>query len=271
MSRESCEGFEIAIEMRLHGAGEAEALARLDRHLEGCASCREFDRLGSESEGHLRADAEGALAAANLKRLRARGVGLALSRWNDVGAFFLFIGFAFLLRSSLRAAGLVPGEASLMDWSLALMWIAIPFVEIRRRRRAIEEAFRSDVLLFEMRSDVHQRLFTAGAEDAAQETYLSVTKALRSFRGDSSVSTWVYRIAIRAALRVKAQLRAPHRPRPLLPRGPLPPPNRRNARDPRGNGPGSTSPGRSSRPSWTRWASSEPETRGKRLRITSDA
>jgi RNA polymerase sigma-70 factor, ECF subfamily len=45
----------------------------------------------------------------------------------------------------------------------------------------------------------------ADAEDAAQDTYLSVTKALKRFRGDSRVSTWVYRIAIRAALRVKAR------------------------------------------------------------------
>jgi RNA polymerase sigma-70 factor (ECF subfamily) len=47
----------------------------------------------------------------------------------------------------------------------------------------------------------------ADAEDAAQDTYLSVTKALPRFRGDSNVSTWVYRIAIRAALRVKARRR----------------------------------------------------------------
>lgn len=43
------------------------------------------------------------------------------------------------------------------------------------------------------------------AEDAAQETYLSVTRALAKFRGESHVSTWVYRIAIRSALRVKAR------------------------------------------------------------------
>lgn len=45
----------------------------------------------------------------------------------------------------------------------------------------------------------------ADAEDAAQETYLSVTKALKRFRGEAHVSTWVYRIAIRAALRVKSR------------------------------------------------------------------
>lgn len=163
MGEESCEGFEIAIEMRRHGAGEAEALARLDRHLDGCASCREFDRLGAESEGRLRADVEGALAGADLERLKARGLSLALSRWSDVGAFYMFIGLALLVKTSLRAAGLVPGDASLMDWGLALMWTAAPFLEIRRRRRAIEEAFRSDVLLFEMRADVQQRLFSSGA------------------------------------------------------------------------------------------------------------
>lgn len=45
----------------------------------------------------------------------------------------------------------------------------------------------------------------ADAEDAAQETYLAVHRALPRFRGDCRVSTWVYRIAIRAALRVKAR------------------------------------------------------------------
>jgi len=45
----------------------------------------------------------------------------------------------------------------------------------------------------------------ADAEDAAQETYLAVTKTLAKFRGESRVSTWVYRIAIRSALRVKSR------------------------------------------------------------------
>lgn len=45
----------------------------------------------------------------------------------------------------------------------------------------------------------------ADAEDAAQETYLAVTKALAKFRREARVSTWVYRIAIRSALRVKAR------------------------------------------------------------------
>jgi RNA polymerase sigma-70 factor (ECF subfamily) len=45
----------------------------------------------------------------------------------------------------------------------------------------------------------------ADAEDATQETFLAVHRALPSFRGDSLASTWVYRIALRAALRVRAR------------------------------------------------------------------
>jgi hypothetical protein len=163
MNEGSCEGFEIAIEMRRHRAGEAEASARLDRHLETCAKCRAFESLGAESESRLRADAEAARAAADLEGLRTRGRALALSRWNDAGAFFLFVGFAFLVRIGLRAAGVERGDVSAMDVMLALMLIATPFVEMRRRRRAIEEAWSSDVLFHEMRVDVRQRLLGAGA------------------------------------------------------------------------------------------------------------
>lgn len=41
------------------------------------------------------------------------------------------------------------------------------------------------------------------AEDVLQETFLQVHRALPSFRGDAAVSTWVYRIAVRVAARMK--------------------------------------------------------------------
>lgn len=38
------------------------------------------------------------------------------------------------------------------------------------------------------------------AEDVAQEVFVKVDKALKDFRGESQVSTWIYRIATNAAL-----------------------------------------------------------------------
>jgi RNA polymerase sigma-70 factor (ECF subfamily) len=43
------------------------------------------------------------------------------------------------------------------------------------------------------------------AEDAVQETFLAVHRGLPTFRGESQPATWVYRIALRAALRVRAR------------------------------------------------------------------
>jgi RNA polymerase sigma-70 factor (ECF subfamily) len=43
------------------------------------------------------------------------------------------------------------------------------------------------------------------AEDAAQETFLEVYKGLPLFRGDASLGTWIYRVALRTALRLRAR------------------------------------------------------------------
>lgn len=43
------------------------------------------------------------------------------------------------------------------------------------------------------------------AEDALQETFLAVHRALPGFRGEAQLSTWVYRIAIRTASAIRAR------------------------------------------------------------------
>lgn len=43
------------------------------------------------------------------------------------------------------------------------------------------------------------------ADDAVQEAFLDVMRGWESFRGESRLSTWVFRIAVRAALRVAAR------------------------------------------------------------------
>jgi RNA polymerase sigma-70 factor (ECF subfamily) len=54
------------------------------------------------------------------------------------------------------------------------------------------------------------------AEDVLQETFLLVHRHLPSFRGESKVSTWVYRIATRVALATRNR-RPVGRPAPLDP------------------------------------------------------
>ena len=41
---------------------------------------------------------------------------------------------------------------------------------------------------------------TADAEDIVQDTFLQVYRSVDSFRGESAVSTWLYRIAVNACL-----------------------------------------------------------------------
>jgi RNA polymerase sigma-70 factor (ECF subfamily) len=43
------------------------------------------------------------------------------------------------------------------------------------------------------------------AEDALQETFFDVWRGLAGFRGEARLSTWIFRIAIRAALRVRSR------------------------------------------------------------------
>jgi RNA polymerase sigma-70 factor (ECF subfamily) len=51
------------------------------------------------------------------------------------------------------------------------------------------------------------RIAGADSEDAVQETYLALWRALPSFRGDSSARTYLYAIARRVATRVSSRRR----------------------------------------------------------------
>jgi RNA polymerase sigma-70 factor (ECF subfamily) len=54
---------------------------------------------------------------------------------------------------------------------------------------------------------LHITLNKSDAEDACQEAFASVHRALPTFRGEARVTTWVYRIAVRAALDLRARSR----------------------------------------------------------------
>jgi len=77
----------------------------------------------------------------------------------------------------------------------------------RDRDRAFEELFRA------MGGPVYQLCYritgsAAEADDAVQDCFVAAGEALTSFRGDAALSTWIYRIALRAAWRRKARTRA---------------------------------------------------------------
>lgn len=54
--------------------------------------------------------------------------------------------------------------------------------------------------------------FAADAEDVAQEVFVRIHHALKTWRGEAAFGTWVYRITFNHALNVKARMRyrAPH-------------------------------------------------------------
>ncbi|MBI5839695.1 MAG: sigma-70 family RNA polymerase sigma factor [Chloroflexi bacterium] len=59
----------------------------------------------------------------------------------------------------------------------------------------IYDTFRPKILRY-----VARLLSDAEAEDVTQEIFIRVNGALKNFRGESSLSTWIYRIATNAAL-----------------------------------------------------------------------
>ena len=58
---------------------------------------------------------------------------------------------------------------------------------------------------------------TKEAEDAAQETFIQVFESIRSFKEESSLSTWIYRIAVRKALDKTRRRKTRQRLRQILP------------------------------------------------------
>src|SRR5213594_3766503 len=74
---------------------------------------------------------------------------------------------------------------------------------VARLRQADPAAFEEVVTLYEAKVYGLARGLTRNdedAQDAVQDTFLSVFRSVKSFKGDSSLSTWIYRITVNAAL-----------------------------------------------------------------------
>jgi len=95
-----CEGFEIAIEMRLHGAADQDASGRLDAHLATCEACRQFENEVKTSEKTMRERARPLESSFDDARLRAKIRRAQRNPWITpllvAAGFFSFIAIAAL-------------------------------------------------------------------------------------------------------------------------------------------------------------------------------
>jgi RNA polymerase sigma-70 factor (ECF subfamily) len=91
---------------------------------------------------------------------------------------------------------------------------------IQQLRQKDEQAFRW--LVENYRNRVFHTVLnilqdTKEAEDAAQETFIKVFESIRSFKEESSLSTWIYRIAVHKALDKLRRRKTRQRLRKVLP------------------------------------------------------
>src|SRR5450755_136448 len=126
-----CEGFEIAIEMRLHGAADADASARLDAHLATCAACREFERNTKHMEESMKSDTENLVRQVDWTRLRVRVRQIKIASWSlPVGLVLSLAGFfaAFLVYLSFARRGGLTWRAFPASLGVILVAIVLPVV-----------------------------------------------------------------------------------------------------------------------------------------------
>jgi RNA polymerase sigma-70 factor (ECF subfamily) len=101
---------------------------------------------------------------------------------------------------------------------------------VERCREAADDAAFAELVrryrgpVFRLAVSILGQEFVPEAEDVAQDVMVRVHHALRSFRGESKVGSWIYRIAFNHALNVKARarFRSPHVSDQLLAATPSP-------------------------------------------------
>ena len=91
------------------------------------------------------------------------------------------------------------------------------FLVARLRQGDDEEAFAELVRryrepVFRLAVSILGQGYAGEAEEVAQEVFVRVHRALSSFRGESQLGSWIYRITFNQALNLKARVRyrAPH-------------------------------------------------------------
>src|SRR6266567_5691873 len=130
-----CEGFEIAIEMRLHGAADADGSERLNAHLATCEACRKFETDAKRMEESMKSDTESFVRQVDWNRLRARVQKIKLANWSlPAGLVLSLVGLlaAFLISVSFaKRSGLTWRDFAhyfAPTWGVILVALVLPIV-----------------------------------------------------------------------------------------------------------------------------------------------
>jgi hypothetical protein len=145
----SCDDQEIAIEMRLHGALDADASAALDAHLSTCQRCRAFEASARNAEAIMR---EGAQAA--METVDWGLVDRAIVRWRWRT---LALGFAVVAIVAYAAEGLMDGQQEPVETGLLILVFAALGGEVWRRARSFTRAGRNADTIELLRQDLDAR------------------------------------------------------------------------------------------------------------------
>jgi hypothetical protein len=120
----ACDDFQILIEMKAHGALDAEAAARVEAHLAGCGACRDYSQLVETMGRATKLELPQSIEWDRVRQ-RVRGVARAYRR----GAMRVAIASACLAVLGLatgwpRPLRFAAGGALLVGAYCALAWLA---------------------------------------------------------------------------------------------------------------------------------------------------
>lgn len=140
-----CDDFELAIEMRLHGALPPEESAALDAHLSTCERCREFQRRATETQRALTGSAGALAAAVDPGRVWAGVERMAREDRARIGRVALFQG-VLVLATGFALGNYLVAAASILPVSAVVLTLLVLRSRAQARELALVGRSREDVL-----------------------------------------------------------------------------------------------------------------------------
>jgi hypothetical protein len=149
----TCEEFEVAIEMQLHGALDAPAAAQLEEHLRTCPTCRSFQTLAKQTEQTMSNEATLQLKAVNWTTQYEQLMGSIKAEHRGT------------LKRGLLMAALTSIPVLLMTkqpWLVPITWGialgALWFRTVYRQRELTSQSAHRDEFLYRYRRQLERRL-----------------------------------------------------------------------------------------------------------------